>query len=323
MGVGSPLVDSLARVDEAFIEFAGGAKGGMTLVDSARMGEILARIDGALAEAPGGSAGNTVVAMGQLGDSVALLGKIGSDATGEFFKASIARIGGDTSRLKVGPVANGRCLSLITPDSERTMRTDLGAAATMTLDEVGPTDFADTRHVHIEGYLLFDRPMMRHVLDNARAQGCTISLDLAAWTVVEASRDVLPELLRDYCTVAFANEDEARALYGKDVDLETAALRLAELCEIGVVKLGARGSLIAQAGTITRVPPVLAPTVVDTTGAGDYWAAGFLHGWLAGAPLDTCGRYGSILGAEIVQVIGAALTDDKWEQIRGRLQVSA
>ncbi len=319
MGVGSPLVDSLARVDETFIDFAGGAKGGMTLVDSARMGEILARIDGQLVEAPGGSAGNTIVAMGHLGHRVAMLGKIGSDATGEFFKASIARIGGDTSRLKVGPVANGRCLSLITPDSERTMRTDLGAAATMACDEITGDDFAGTRHVHIEGYMLFNRDLMRHILENARAQGCTISLDLAAWTVVQATGDILPGLLRDFCTIAFANEDEARALFGKDVDLEAAALQLSKWCEIGVVKLGARGSLIARAGELTRVPPLLADKVVDTTGAGDYWAAGFLHGWLRGEPLERCGYYGSVLGCEIVQVIGAALDEAAWKRIRRRL----
>lgn len=316
IGVGSPLVDTLARVDDAFIERSGGGRGGMQLVDSPAMGRVLAMIPSELAEAPGGSAGNTIVAMARLGDRASLLGKIGNDATGEFFKASLARVGGDTSRLKQGDCANGRCLSLITPDHERTMKTDLGAAATLSPDEVTAADFAGARHVHVEGYVLFNRDLMLRVLEQASAQGCTISVDLAAWTVVEASRDILPDLLRDYCTVVFANEDEARALFGADVGLDAAALELAKLCKIGVVKLGAKGSLIASEGKVTKVAPVLADKVVDTTGAGDYWAAGFLHGWLKGDPFERCGHLGSVLGAEIVQVIGASLDDAAWTRIR-------
>src|SRR5690606_16616703 len=127
------------------------------------MGELMASIESELREAPGGSASNTVVAMAHLGDSVSLLGKVGNDAGGAFFRSSFERIGGDTSRLKRGNIANGRCLSLITPDSERTMRTDLGASATLLPDEVSAEDFRDCRHAHIEGYLLFNRDLMTKV----------------------------------------------------------------------------------------------------------------------------------------------------------------
>lgn len=319
IGVGSPLVDILARVEDGFIGKTGGGKGGMVLVDSRQMGQMLADIEGDLHEAPGGSASNTAVALARLGDRVSFLGKIGDDATGEFFKASFAKMGGDTQRLKIAPVANGRCLSLITPDGERTMRTDLGAAMTLSPDEVSAGDFSGCRHAHIEGYLLFNRDLMRKVVDSAKAAGCTLSIDLASFEVVEASKDILPDLLKQDVTVAFANEDEARALFGGN-DFEQMARQLGELCEVGVVKLGARGALICSRGKVVRVPPVRVADVVDATGAGDYWAAGFLHGWFAGMPLELCGRYGSVLGAQIVQILGAELPEDGWETVHRHLE---
>ncbi len=320
IGVGSPIVDSLARVPESFIETTEGAKGGMELVDAETMGRLLAKVDGELIEAAGGSAGNSIFTLARLGVPATFLGKIGNDAGAEFYKRRFEELGGDTSRFKEGGVPNGRCLSLVTPDSERTMRTDLGAAMTLTPDEVSPADFAQCQHAHIEGYLLFNRDLMQKVLDSAKAAGCTISVDLASFEVVNATRDVLPDILRNYVDVVFANEEEANAFSGKDDDYEGMVRELGELCDTAVVKVGKDGSYIAKGGEVTRVEPIRVDNVVDTTGAGDLWAAGFLYGWLNGRTPAECGRFGSRLGAEVVQVMGASIPDDRWAVVERELK---
>lgn len=319
IGVGSPIVDSLARVGESFIQSIGGSKGGMELVSAGELAHLLARLD-QFAEAPGGSAGNTAVAVARLGLPTTFLGKIGNDVGGEFYKDRFEALGGDASRFKVGSTPNGRCLSLITPDSERTMRTDLGAAMTLAADEISAADFAGCRHAHIEGYVIFNRELMLKILKSAQEAGCTISVDLASFEVVRASMDILADLLHDYVDIVFANEEEASAYTGLNGDYEGSARELGKLCHISAVKLGSRGSIIVRDGVMIPVAPVPAPGAIDTTGAGDLWAGGFLYGWLKGLSMETCGRYGSILGAEVVQVIGAAIPDKRWQTITAQFK---
>lgn len=320
IGVGSPIIDSLAQVPEAFITALEGAKGGMELVDEAQMQSLLEKLEAKPAEAPGGSAGNTTFAVARLGLPATFLGKLGNDAGGDFYRQRFEAIGGTASRFKIDSSANGRCLSFITPDSERTMRTNLGAAMALTPDEVSAADFADCQHAHIEGYLLFNRDLMYKVLDSAKAAGCTISLDLASFEVVNASKDILPSILKDYVDVVFANEDEAHAYTDLGEDYSGMAKALAQLCSIAVVKLGKAGSLIAESDQLHRVEPIVVETAIDTTGAGDYWGAGFLYGWLSGKDLPTAGKMGSIMGAASVQVIGAWLEDDFWQQAAAQLK---
>ncbi len=320
IGVGSPVIDSIANVSDAFVGGIEGEKGGMVLVDSEQLGALMGKIKSPMAEATGGSAGNAIVAACQLGTKVAFLGKVGNDAGGEFFKSSYAAMGAETRCFKVGTVPNARCLSLVTPDSQRTMRTDLGAAMTLTPDEITEADFADCRHAHIEGYLLFNEALMRRVLECAKAAGCTISVDLASFEVVKVADDFLQEWLEKYVDIVIANEDEAGAFFdGHGDDYWKMAMLFAQMCDIGVVKLGKKGSLIAKDGEVTRVAPVVVNEAVDTTGAGDYWAGGFLHAWLAGKPLAECGRHGSMLGAAVVQVMGATLEEHRWAEIRDAL----
>lgn len=314
IGVGSPIVDSLAQVDEAFVQTIEGAKGGMELVDAEQLAAMMARLD-QMAEAPGGSAGNTAVAVARLGLPTTFLGKIGNDVGGEFYRDRFMALGGDGSRFKVATVENGRCLSLITPDSERTMRTNLGAAMTLSPDEVSAADFADCQHAHIEGYILFNRDLMYKVLDSAKEAGCTISLDLASFEVVGATKDILKDLLRDYVDIVFANEEEGNAFTELGEDYEAMVKKLGELCSVAVVKLGAKGSLVAENDNIHVIDPIVIEQAVDTTGAGDLWAGGFLYGWLTGKSFVECGKYGSLLGAEIVQVVGAAIANERWKEI--------
>ncbi len=181
---GSPIVDTLANVSEAFVADSAAARGSMTLVDSARMAATLARISGPMMQAAGGSAGNTVLALARLGSSAALLGRLGEDDTGRFFRACHSNAGARTDRRKSGPGASARCLSLITPAAQRTMMTDLGAAAGIGPADISEADF-DARLVYSEGYVMYNRPYLDAVLDLARAAGAYIGFDLGSYSVVD------------------------------------------------------------------------------------------------------------------------------------------
>lgn len=315
IGAGSPIVDLLVHVKDEFLAGLEGDKGGMELVDAEAMAKILAAIDDEPVMAPGGSAANTLCALGRLGAPVAFLGTLGDDADGAFYQAAFEKLGGDSARFRKTMAAQtARCLSMITPDYERTMRTDLGAAALLDPDGISAKDFDGCGHLHAEGYLLFNRALAEAVLKSAKEAGCTVSLDLGAFEVVRASQDILERLLRDYVDCVFANEDEAEAFCGH-TDYEKAADQLAELCDTAAVKLGADGAILRRNGESVRVGANRVAQVVDTTGAGDCWAAGFLYGHLQGWPLEQCGELGALLGAGAVQTIGASPDEDAWKAI--------
>ena len=160
---------------------------------------------------------------------------------------------------------------------------------------------------------------MRKVLASAKQAGCSISLDLASFEVVNATKEILPEILSEYVDIVFANEEEGGAFTGLEGDHPGMALQLAEHCEIAAVKVGAHGSFVARSGQVERIEPMHAAHVVDTTGAGDLWAAGFLYGWSRKRPLAECGAIGSILGAAVVQEQGSALPDHVWQDILSQI----
>lgn len=319
IGVGSPVVDLLAYVSEEFIASVAGEKGGMVLVDGPTMEQLLARLPAEPVLAPGGSAGNTILGLAELGNPAAMLGKIGNCETGKYYRQGLVARGGDASRFKIGTIANGRCLSMVTPDSERTMRTDLGAAMTLAPEEISVEDFNGYDHAHVEGYILFNRDLMYKVLDSAKAAGCTISLDLASFEVVHATKDIMADIIEKYVDFIFSNEEEAAAFTNLGRDYFGMVKRLAELAEVAVVKLGRDGSLIASGGEVISVKASSVEKTVDTTGAGDLWASGFLYGWLNGKSLKQSGDYGSLLGAEAVRFMGAALPESSWQTIRQKI----
>ena len=209
--------------------------------------------------------------------------------------------------------------SLVTPDGERTMRTDLGAAMSLSPDEISMSDFVGCTHAHIEGYLLFNESLMLRVIESAMEAGCTISLDLASFEVVNATKSILPDILRNYVDIVFANEEEAAAFTDINEDYSAMAIELAEHCEIAAVKVGAHGSYIAHGGSVEKIEPVPAERVIDTTGAGDLWAAGFLFGWTQDRPLPECAKIGSILGAAVVQEQGSTLPQKVWQDILNQI----
>lgn len=319
VGVGSPVVDMVAQVPEAFLSRAGGAKGGMELVDAETLTHLQAALPDAAVRTPGGSAGNTAFAMARLGIPSRFLGTVGADPSGAFYREAFEALGGCGRAIRTHrKLPTALCLSLVTPDGERTMRTHLGAAASLDPSEITAEDFKGYGHAHVEGYLLFNPDLMRGVLEAAKQAGCRISVDLASFEVVHASREVLPELLEAYVDIVFANEEEATAFAGSNDPVQCLEALHAH-CPTAAVKLGAEGVLLRNGGEACAVPAVPVARTVDTTGAGDLWAAGFLYGLLKGRKLTDCGRLGAVLGAAVVTRQGAALPDAEWRRLRGEV----
>ena len=315
IGVGSPIIDIIAQVEESFINQIGAEKGGMVLVDEDTLKTLLTKITDQTKKAPGGSAGNTLFALARMGNNTRFLGKAGNCPEGDFFRNCFSSLGGNTSSFKIGNVINGQCLSLVTPDGERTLRTHLGAAMSLAPEEISVSDFDGCDHAHIEGYLLFNNDLMMHILKCAKAANCTISLDLASFEVVQASGSLLKEILNDYVDIVFANEAEAATFTGLKDEYPEMAKKLAEYCDVAVVKIGPEGAHIANRDELIKVEAVPVSKVVDTTGAGDLWAAGFLHGWSRNYSLAQSAKVGAILGAAVVQIQGSALPQIVWEAI--------
>lgn len=319
IGVGSPIMDIVAQVPESFLSRIRGEKGGMVLVDDAEMAAILALLDVPLSQSTGGSSANATFNATRLGLRTAFMGKVGNDALAATYLERFRSAGIDVSRFKHGDRPNARCLALVTPDAQRTMRTNLGAALTLTPGEISPGDFAGARHAHIEGYLVFNHALCEAVLNSAREAGCTISLDLSSFEVVNDSRDWMFGQFGRGIDVVFANEDEIRALYpGRGPDYEALARDLASHGVIAAVKLGREGAWIAKGGDAYRNPPVHLDDVIDTNGAGDAWAAGFLYGYLRGLPLSRCGAIASTLGSETVRHLGPLIPDSAWPEVKRR-----
>jgi sugar/nucleoside kinase (ribokinase family) len=322
VGVGSPIVDLTVQIPESFLKNVRGDKGGMVLVDDAEMAEILARLATQPSVTTGGSAANATFNAARLGVSATFVGKLGNDPLAETYLKKFAAAGVDTSRFKRGLVPNARCLAMVTPDAQRTMRTNLGAAMTLSPSEITEADFRGARHAHIEGYLVFNQALSDAVLESARAAGCTISLDLSSFEVVNASRDWIMTQLGKGIDVVFANEDEIRALFpGDPQDYSMLAKKLAAHGVTAAVKLGADGAWIATGKELHRIEPEKVDTVVDTNGAGDAWAAGFLYGYLRGMPLPRCGTLGNIMGSETVRHVGPLIPDEAWARVKNRVTV--
>lgn len=324
VGVGSPIMDLLAPVSEDFLRRIGGEKGGMVLVDEAEMARMVSLLGAEPAMTTGGSAANATLGAARLGLRTAFLGKLGGDPVAERYIGRFRALGVDPSRFKRAPQPNARSLILVTPDAQRTMRTSLGAAMTLSPAEISEADFRGCRHAHIEGYLVFNRALCAAVLDAARGAGCTISLDVPSFEVIAGARDWLFDQFRRGIDIVFANEDEIRALFpGNTGDYASLAAGLADCGVLAAVKLGRDGALVARRGELYRIPPVPVDDPRDSNGAGDAWAAGFLTGYLRGRPLAACGAMGSVLGAETVRHLGPHIPDALWPDVRRRVDAIA
>lgn len=314
VGIGSALVDIVAQASDAFIDATGVPKGGMVYFDDQGLEAVLTRVDGAPRIVPGGAACNTVVGLARLGGEARFIGKRGNDVSGRRYENGL-RDQNVEPLLIASDSPTGRVLSLITPDSQRTMLTYLGAAAEMRPEEIRSAHFADAAVVLIEGYLVFNRGLFQAALGMAKAAGACVALDLSSFTVVESARALLDAAVTEFIDILLANEDEAQAFTGRASALE-AVNALARRVPVAVVKTGAQGSLVAAGGRVHAIPPVQGDGIVDTTGAGDLWAAGFLFGLVEGFPLQLCGQLASACGYEVCRVLGAHIPAAGWQRIR-------
>ena len=317
LGIGSALVDILTQIpDEKILKELNLPKSSMTYVDaktSVEIGNKLAYLGNQMAS--GGSAANTMSGLAQLGVEAGFLSKIGEDEIGRFFEKQMTESHVKPLMLK-SETPSGRVQALVTADGERTFATCLGAAAEMCADDIKPELFDGWDIFYVEGYLVANPTMLRKAVETAKAQGMTIAIDLASYNVVEESRDFLMELINNYVDIVFANEHEALALTG--MEPENALHFIAEHSDIAVVKIGAKGAYIQRGNEIVTIPPMKAD-VVDTTGAGDMWAAGFLAGLVKGENLQKCGMMGAIVAKNIIEVVGAKMDSSRWEKIHAAI----
>lgn len=314
VGVGSALMDILAHENDDFLSRTGIRKGGMTLTDKPFIEQILSLASSRPILVPGGSACNTVVGIRRLGGRSRFVGKCGNGQWGKRYRRELMRQQVETV-LFPSDSPTGRVLSVITPDAQRSMLTFLGASSECRPEELVNGCFNQAAVVHIEGYLLFNPELVLTAVASARAAGALISLDLASYTVVEEARDLLDRIITESVDIVLANEDEAQAFTGVADEVEALEI-LSKKTALAVVKIGERGSHVAWGNERLKIDPFGSRPAVDTTGAGDLWAAGFLYGLVNGYSMEDCGRLASTCGYEVCQVIGASIPDEGWERIQ-------
>lgn len=306
LGIGNAIVDVLAPVDDSFLSRRGLPKGSMQLIDTEQAETLYAAL-GESRECSGGSAANTMVGLRSFGSRAAYLGKVAADPLGRTFAREIEEQGVhfNTVPLVEGP-GTARCMILVSEDAQRTMMTYLGASALLTENDIDPDLVRQARMTYLEGYL-FDSPEAKAAFvkaaECAHGAGRKVALTLSDSFCVGRHRAAFQELVAHHADIVFANEDEITSLY--ETDFDAAAVELRQRCEAGVLTRGAEGAVIVSGDQVVTVAAQPIEALVDTTGAGDLFAAGFLHGMAQGEDLGTAGRYGAIASAEIISHFGA------------------
>mgnify|MGYP002624331782 CR=1 FL=1 len=314
LGIGNALVDILTQIpDDGVLGQLGLMKGAMQHVDAATsraVGEALRRYGSAMAA--GGSTANMVSGASKLGVATGYIGKVANDELGKFFEEAMVKTGVKPLLLTTA-TPTGCAQAIISKDGERTFATYLGAALELRPEDLTPAMFDGWDILFVEGYLVQNIPLVDRILELAKGKGMTVAIDMASFNVVEQNREYLIDRIKKYIDIVFANEEEARALTGHD-DPEEALDTIASMCDIAVVKVGARGSFVRQGEHMVKVEPIPAQ-VIDTTGAGDLWAGGFMASYAKGEALERCAKTGAIVAANIIEVLGAKMNEERWQKI--------
>ena len=307
VAVGHAIVDVLVQVEEEALQRHGLRKGTTVLLSPARM-EALYNLLKPELETSGGSAANTVAGLASLGSSTGFIGRVCDDGLGRIFRRDITAIGVDYPTPPCSPngAATGRCLVLVTPDAERTMAADPGCASNLGEPDLDPRLIRQARVLYLEGYM-FDDPgtkaAFRHAARMTRQAGGLVAMGLSDGLCVERHREDFRAMLAEHVDILFANEAEITTLL-QVATVADAAEQLRQQPLVAALTCGAQGSMVLGEGRVHTVPPHPLPGVVDTTGAGDLYAAGFLHGVTRGLPLADCGRIGSLVAAEVISHLG-------------------
>jgi len=311
VGIGAALVDLVVSVSEDWIIRQKKPKGGMSLMNWGEMGRILCNVED-IATIPGGSASNTMIGLSRLGAPARFICKVGNDDLGDIYSQNLCNHG-VKGYVRKSSTPTGTVLSAVTPDAQRTMYTYTGASAELLPTEISDMPFHEADVVYLEGYLAYNPSMLLHCIHVAKSNGLEVVLDCGSFGVVKDCRFLIDKLIEDQSIdIIIANEDEARILTNVEEDL--ACTEMTRIAKIAVVKLGKRGSIIGEKGNIIKVS---APNIqaIDTTGAGDLWAAGFLYGYLNNWPLEKCGELASATASEVIQVMGSIIPDAGYERL--------
>lgn len=315
LGIGNSLTDMLVTLssDDVLQEYQL-AKGSMSLVDSQFQTDISRSVAGCpYTLSLGGSAGNTIRAMARLGVKVGFIGKVGEDTTGDFYIQALRNVNVEPFILR-SEHRSGKCLALVSPDGERTFVTHLGAAAELQAEDIDPVVFNGYDCLYVEGYLVQDHNLIRTTMARAKEHGLKVAIDLASFNVVRENREFLHDIVERYVDIIFANEEEARE-FSSCAEAIDSLHYISNMCELTIVKTGMKGALIKRGDEIVEVGIMAAAKRVDTTGAGDFYAAGFLAALCEGMSLRQCGTVGAITAGKVIEIVGTTLGEETWHEI--------
>jgi sugar/nucleoside kinase (ribokinase family) len=318
LGLGNALADILIQVPEDnLIRQLHLPKGSMQLIQSTDIAEIKKVIKNLpVIVVSGGSAANTIHGLASMGRECGYIGKVGRDEFGEFYENDLKKAGVQSKLFRSHKVT-GMAYTFITPDGERTFATFLGAAVELFPEDINQDLYKDYDLLHIEGYLVNNSLLIEKALKIAKNSHLKISIDLSSYNVVEANLEFLKRIIPEYVDIVFANEEESKAYSGKNP--LNALNEIADQCEIAVVKIGKEGALIKSGNQTVKVIAIPA-NVIDTTGAGDQFAAGFLYGFTQKLDLKKCGKLGALLAGYVIENFGARIPDIQWTEILGKIK---
>lgn len=314
LGMGNALVDILVKInDDQLLEKYELPKGSMQLVDKEKSQQLINALRHLKYEiASGGSAANTINGLANLDIPCGYIGKIHEDKFGKIFSDDMTSKGIEAVLFN-GSQDTGIATTLISEDSQRTFATFLGSAVEMTPEDLKEEYFAGYDYFHIEGYLVQNHELIEAAVKLAKKSGLKVSIDMASYNVVEDNLQFLKKLVSEYVDIVFANEEESKSFTGKEP--EAAMIDIAEMCDISVVKVGAQGSMVMTKNEKVSVG-VINANPIDTTGAGDLYAAGFLYGLANELSLEKCAKLGSLLGGNVIEVIGPKMDEARWAGIK-------
>ncbi len=307
IGIGNAIVDVVIQVNESFLTSHGLEKGSMELVTEAQA-KVLYQESGKGLESSGGSAANTIASLAQLGSKSGFIGRVRKDTLGNTFTNDIRSTGAQftTSAVDNGP-STAHCLILVTPDAQRTMCTYLGASTKLNPKDIDLSIVSNTKVLYLEGYL-WDSPEAKEAFIEAsktcREAGGQVALSLSDSFCVDRHRESFIDLLNGYVDILFANEAEATSLY-ETSDFEEAINNIKGLCKVTALTCSEKGSVVLAGGQRWEIPAYKLGNLIDTTGAGDLYAGGFLHGYTNGASMVTCGSMGSLCAGQIITQLGS------------------
>lgn len=312
LGVGAAIVDYLIEVEDEYLSTISGSKGGCELVDYKNFKKILHdNQDRPIRTATGGSGANTIKGLAKLNIQSTLLGKIGHDEEGMFFLNRVVQMGVIPILIPCN-LQTQQVICLITPDKQRTMRCYLGAGGEFKEGDLNKSFFLGSNHIHVEGYALRNGKLVEDSLKLAKECGCTTSFDLGCYELAEEFKERIVSKVLPFVDIVFANKDESFHLTGKSP--KEACEDLLAICPTVVVLVGKDGCYVGEKG-VAKHCPTTAVAMLDSTGAGDLFASGFLYGYLKGYEGTLSARIGNYLGGSVVQVIGAEIPDERWPGI--------